>query len=83
MYDALQLLGAVLILLPFVRSQLGSLDTGSATYIWPNLVGSSLLAVLAVVGSQWGFVLLEACWAAASVAALRRAASRSRGARPR
>jgi hypothetical protein len=72
MYVVLQLAGAVLILLPFLGSQLGSLDTGSATYLWPNLVGSVLLAVVAVVGAQWGFVLLEGCWAFASASALRR-----------
>jgi hypothetical protein len=75
MYDALQLLGAVLILLPFVRSQLGALDPASGAYLWPNLAGSILLAVLAVVGSQWGFVLLEGCWAVASAGALRKAAN--------
>jgi hypothetical protein len=71
-YVLLQLLGAVLILLPFVRSQLGSLSTDGGAYLWPNLVGSILLAILAVVGGQWGFVLLEACWAFASASALRR-----------
>jgi hypothetical protein len=72
MYVALQLVGALLILLPFWRSQLGSLDSGAATYLWPNLVGSILLAVLAVAGAQWGFVLLEGAWAFASASALRK-----------
>jgi hypothetical protein len=70
MYASLQLVGAVLILAPFMRSQLGSLDTNSGAYLWPNLIGSTLLAILAVVGSQWGFVLLEGCWALASLSAL-------------
>jgi len=66
MATLLQLVGALLILLPFAWSQVGSLGSGSALYLWPNLLGSVLLAVLAVAGSQWGFVLLETCWALAT-----------------
>jgi hypothetical protein len=66
----LQLVGALLVLLPFVFSQLGSLGTSTPTYLWPNLIGSLLLAVLAVKGSQWGFVLLEGVWAFASLRSL-------------
>ena len=59
----LQILGALLILAPFAGQQLGSLRPDSAAYLSLNLLGSGLLAVLALIGEQWGFVLLEGCWA--------------------
>ena len=66
MSDVLQLAGAILILIPFAWSQLGSLDAGSRGYLLLNLGGSALLAVLAFGGSQWGFFMLEATWAIVS-----------------
>lgn len=67
MLDVLQVLGAVAIVVPFAWSQLGSLRTDSLLYLTLNLVGSSVLAGLALHEQQWGFLLLEAVWA--SVAA--------------
>ncbi len=63
MLDVLQVLGAVGILVPFVWSQRGSLRTDSSRYLSLNLVGSSVLAFLAVHEHQWGFLLLEGVWA--------------------
>ena len=63
MADLVQVLGALLILVPFARQQLRGLSTASAAYLWPNLLGSAVLAVLAAVGEQWGFLLLEVVWA--------------------
>jgi membrane-bound ClpP family serine protease len=62
MVQLLQLFGAVLILVPFAWSQLGALSVSSARYLGLNLVGSALLAA-AVIEVQWGFLLLEGCWA--------------------
>jgi hypothetical protein len=63
MGQLLQVLGALLILVPFAAQQLGSMRSDSSTYLWPNLLGSGLLAVLALLGAQWGFLLVESCWA--------------------
>ncbi|HEX4804611.1 MAG TPA: hypothetical protein VFU94_01815 [Conexibacter sp.] len=70
MSQALQLLGAVLVLVPFAWVQLGGLDTSSARYLALNLAGSALLAALALAGGQWGFLLLEGSWALVSLRSL-------------
>jgi hypothetical protein len=63
MSDLLQIAGAVLVLIPFAWSQMGGLSSASATYLGLNLVGSGVLAVIALLDQNWGFLLLEACWA--------------------
>lgn len=71
MSAALQLLGAVLVLLPFAWSQLGALRVESAAYLTLNLAGASLLAALALIDrQQWGFLLLEGSWALVSLRGL-------------
>lgn len=67
MDQLLQVLGALLILAAYGAAQFGLLDQRSYAYIALNLLGSALLAVLAFVERQWGFVLLEAVWAAISL----------------
>lgn len=61
-----QIAGALLILAAFTLAQLRRLDPHSATYLALNLVGSAILAVLAAIDYQWGFLLLEGVWAAVS-----------------
>lgn len=73
MLVALQIVGAMMILAPFAAQQFGKLTTNAASYLWPNLIGSTLLAALAVIGSQWGFVLLECAWGAVAARSLLRA----------
>jgi hypothetical protein len=66
----LQLLGAMLILIPFVGAQIGRFAVESTAYLVLNLVGASLLAALALEDRQWGFLLLESVWAIVAAHAL-------------
>jgi hypothetical protein len=54
----------LLVLVPFAAQQFGKLGADASAYLWPNAVGSAALAVLAAMSGQWGFLLLEAVWAA-------------------
>jgi hypothetical protein len=64
--QAIQIVGALLILAAFTAVQFERMRPDSRLYLALNLVGSAILAVLAVAASQWGFVLLEAVWAIVS-----------------
>ena len=63
----LQVAGALLILVAFAATQFGRLGQRSPSYLILNLVGSALLAYLALIEEQWGFLLLEAVWALVSL----------------
>lgn len=65
-----QIAGAVLILTAFVLAQMRRLDTSSRSYLSLNLVGSIVLAVLAALDRDLGFLLLEGVWAVVSAAGL-------------
>jgi len=66
MESAIQIVGAVLILVGFIASQRGLMSPHSLTYLVLNFVGSAILAVLAAMHSDWGFLLLEGVWALVS-----------------
>jgi hypothetical protein len=66
MAQVIQIVGALIILSAFAASQLGELPTDSRLYLTLNVVGSVILAILAVVEGQIGFLLLEGVWAAVS-----------------
>jgi hypothetical protein len=61
-----QVLGAIAILVAFGFAQFGVLDHRSYPYLVLNLIGAAVLAVLAYVERQWGFLLLEGVWAIVS-----------------
>lgn len=70
MGSLVQIGGSLLILVPFVLTQLKRLTPESAAYLVVNLAGSVVLAVDAAAGRQWGFLLLEFVWAVVSAASL-------------
>ena len=67
---ALEMVGAVLILAGFTLAQLRLLDQHSLVYLVLNLVGSFVLAVIALADERWGFLLLEGVWAIVSAISL-------------
>ncbi len=70
MAQLIQVAGSLLILLAFAGAQRGRLSMDSPCYLWLNLVGSAVLAVLAGLEAQLGFLLLETCWAIVTASSL-------------
>jgi hypothetical protein len=66
-YQLIQVAGSLLILAGFAAAQAGRLSIDSATYLVLNFVGSAILAALAWIDQQWGFLLLEGVWAVVSL----------------
>jgi hypothetical protein len=67
-----QIAGAVLILVGFAGEQFGWLDGRSLTYLLFYIIGAGTLAVVAFLGRDWGFLLLEGSWSVISVVSLPR-----------
>ena len=82
MSQLVQVLGSLLVLAAFAASQRGVLSTTSRPYLLLNLAGSAILGTLALLGQQWGFLLLEGSWAVVSAFSLR-ATRPGPGRRPR
>jgi len=70
MIQALSVIAALLVLVPFAASQLGRLSTRTLSYQLMNLAGASGLTIVAVFERQYGFILLEGTWAIASAVGL-------------
>jgi hypothetical protein len=65
-YQLVQIAGSLLILTAFAAAQAGRMPIDSLLYLGLNFVGSAILAVLAWIDQQWGFLLLEGVWALVS-----------------
>lgn len=78
--QAVQIVGALLVLSGFVLAQLDVLDQRSYIYLVPNLAGSAAMTVTGTLSGDWGFVFLEGVWAVVSVVGI---VQRLRGVDPR
>jgi hypothetical protein len=75
MWTSIQLvsvLGSLLVLVAYVASQFGYLSAKGLAYAIANIVGSGILAVVAALEAQWGFLVLEGAWASVSLVAVMR-----------
>ena len=57
-------------LVAYVASQFGYLSAKGLAYAFANIVGSGILAVVAALEAQWGFLVLEGAWALVSLVAV-------------
>ncbi len=84
MEQAIQIIGALLVLFGYISAQTGRVDGRGQPYLLINLAGSALLALTAGFGQQWGFLILNGTWAVISavnlVGSLRAGAASNDGA---
>ncbi len=67
MLQIVSVLGALAILLAYAANQFRLIGPMNLSYALLNFVGSFVLAVVAVIEVQWGFILLEVVWALVSL----------------
>jgi hypothetical protein len=79
MLQLISIVGALAVLAAFVADQFGWVDSDRLSYALANLVGASILTVVAVVEGQVGFILLQGAWALISVAGIARILRRAQG----
>ena len=59
--------GALIVLAAYVANQLRWIGPSNLSYALLNFFGTGILAVIALVEKQWGFLLLEGAWALISL----------------
>lgn len=75
MIQVVSVLGSLAILAAYTASQFRRLTPSSLTYLVLNAAGSGVLAIVALIERQWGFLLLEGVWALVSLWSLLKLAS--------
>lgn len=73
MLMAVQIIGAVLLLVGFVGLTQNWMSEYSPRYLWLNVIGAGLLALSAWMTLQFGFAVLNTVWLLAAAHALRAA----------
>jgi hypothetical protein len=73
MGQVVQIIGAMLILSAYVAAQQNRLRFDSVQFLAMNTVGAAILAVVAAVNRDMGFLLLEGVWTWVSARGLRKA----------
>jgi hypothetical protein len=71
--QAVQLVGALLIVGAYLAHQQNRLRLDSVQFLGMNMLGAGILTVVAAVDRQFGFLLLEAMWMWVSARGFRRA----------
>jgi acyl dehydratase len=70
MEQVLQFVGALGILAPFALLQFRLTSAHSWLYLSANAAGAAILTWLALIESQWGFVILQGVWTLAALIGL-------------
>ncbi len=73
MGQLVQIIGAMFILSAYIASQQNRMRLDSVQFLGLNTVGAAILAVVAAVNGDMGFLLLEGVWMWVSARGLRRA----------
>ena len=71
--QAVQLVGALLIMSAYVAFQQNRLRLDSVQFLGMNMLGAGILTLVAAVNRQLGFLLLEGMWTWVSARGFRRA----------
>jgi hypothetical protein len=70
MSEAIQIAGALAILVAYALAQFKVVDQRAYSYILLNLGGAVVLSVIAWAERLWGFLLLEVAWSLVALFAL-------------
>jgi hypothetical protein len=83
MGQLVQLVGAALILSAYVSASRQQIRFDSVQFLALNTIGAAILAVVAAVNRDIGFLLLESVWAWVSFRGLRRALRAQKASKPK
>ena len=67
MLQIVSVLGALAILGAYIANQFRFIGPSNMSCSVMNFIGSTVLAVIAVIEVQWGFILLEVVWGLVSL----------------